>query len=106
MNEQMRQKVIIGVLAIAAIGAGAFYMLRDSDSSGRKTGTKQVEGRLTRESSKQERVKRAPQKRESQKAEVAPRRQREQADRSSTERKKRRRGGGKKAKKKEITPAA
>lgn len=109
MDEQKKQKVLIGVVAVAALGAGGFWFAgRDtggdttaavkSTTTGRKQRTKKLST-----GSKLERKARAP--RSTAKKEIK-RRERAEVDRKTTSRKKRSRRDRKSVKKESMVPAA
>lgn len=109
MDEQKKQKILIGVLAVAILGAGGFwYMGRDASSNNQANVTAAPTKRRVREK-KESTTKRTRRKRERKEATAnqgSSRRERVEAERTTSSRRKRARGSGKKVKKKKITPAS
>ena len=110
MDDQKKQKIVIAVLAVAALGAGSYYLVfRDSGvdpNRGRKEGPVVRRERATAEKVEQRRPEaRAKRTREKPKFEVT-KRERKKTDRKKVERRARRGSKKAKEKKKKIVPAA
>lgn len=109
MDEQKKQKVIIGVLAVLMLGAGSFwYMSRETTDENMqqfKSGpVVRKERKKADQSAKKTRKKRVAKAPSERKAFV--RKQRDDSERTSATRKKRRRSGAKKVKKDKLVPAS
>ena len=111
MDEQTRKKVMIGVLAALALGAGVYYfVLRDSGSTAKGTTQTasvrrekaQVDPRAAKDSGRKERPQEEVRGEEE---EATERRVREESDDEDTGRRKKRTDEGK-VKKKKLEPAA
>lgn len=111
MDAQKKQKVMIGVLATAVLGAGAsFFLFGDSDSSGAEAANTGPVARRVREASQTEgkstrRAQVTKTRRDKPKAAVK-RRQREEVQSNTAERRKKNTRGNRKVKKNVPTPAA
>lgn len=109
MDQQAKQKVLIGVLAVLAIGAGSYYFLAGGD------GPKQVqqdtgpvvqkERAVVTETTKERKTSRATDVRDSDEA-PAERSERVMEEQDEGERRTRRTGGPEKKNKKKDAPAA
>lgn len=109
MDEQKKQKVMLGVLVAALLGAGGFwYMGRDANSNKQANVATGPTQRRVREK-KATTTKRSRKKRERKEATAnqgSKRRERVESERTTSSRRKRARGSGKKVKKKKIVPAS
>ncbi len=110
MDEQKKQKMLVGLLVVAVLGAGsAWYFTSGSDEGAAKAVDRGAGVRKTRDRSQKTDRKVARREKKQRKTSVekaAERKERKTVDRASTERKKRKRGRGKKEKKQSIAPAA
>ena len=108
MDEQKKQKVLIGVLAVAAIGAGGYWYMQPAEESGpnRTLGT----GRTTRKQAEKPRSDEVKSRRKTaakaEKTERASRKARPEAERKTAGRRKAARGRKKKVKKEMVFPAS
>lgn len=109
MDEQKKQKVLVGILAVLILGAGSvWYMSRDDSSSSQQNVESGPAVRKQRKQSTQT-VKKIRKKREQKASKTKTavvRKQRDDTDRSTATRKKRVRRGDKKIKKEKLVPAA
>ena len=111
MDEQKKQKVMIAVLAVVVLGAGAyFFAFRDSGASGAKASNTGPVTRRVRESSQTEeksarRTRTTRSRADKAKAPVV-RRQRDEAEQKTATRRTKRTRGQKKIKKEAPAPAA
>jgi len=109
MDEQKKQKVLIGAVAVVALGAGGYWFVgRDSGGGAEKAIQVSTSGRRERKESantdkRAERKKRD--RKEAPKREAA-RRERAEVERKTTSRRKRSRSNRKKVKKESMVPAA
>ena len=109
MTDDTRRKVLLGSLAVLALGAGGFWVTRLGGRKSveiTKTGTGERKQRSKAEAP--QRTKRqSKRQKDKPKAEPTERKKRERSERETGERGKRRRGGGKKkTKKQKIVPVA
>jgi len=107
MNEQTKQKVLVGFLAVLIIGAGSFwYMGRDTSSSNVNyaSGPTQRRQRVEKEVATKDIRKRS--RKEPARAKVTERRERAASDKKKTSRRTRKRSQGKKVKKEKLVPAS
>lgn len=111
MDAQKKQKVMIGVLATAVLGAGAsFFLFGDSDSSGAEATNTGPVARRVREVSQTEgksaRRTRTTKSRTSKPKATVQRRQREEVESQTAQRRQKKGQGRRKVKKNVPTPAA
>ena len=111
MDAQKKQKVMIGVLATAVLGAGAsFFLFGDSDSSDAEAANTGPVARRVREPSQTEgksaRRTRTTKTRANKPKATVQRRQREEVESKTAERRTKRGQNRKKIKKNVPTPAA
>jgi len=109
MDEQKKQKVLIGVLAVVALGAGGYWFAgRDSGDDIAATitlgGTERKE--RTKEVASEEKVDRKSRTEKKAVKREVTRKERDEVDRTTTSRKKRSRADRKKVKKESMVPAA
>jgi len=109
MDEQKKQKVLIGVLAVVALGAGGYWFAA-RDSGGDSGGAITLGGGERKERTKTVATERKADRKERTERKSAPRevkrKERETVDRSTVSRKKRSRTDRKKVKKESMVPAA
>ncbi len=110
MNQQTKQKVLIAVLAVLALGAGGyFFAFRDSGGKGaRATNTGPTIRRVRESSASDQKTTRRTARGERKAKAPAPtvRRARVEREEKTVERRKRGRGKDRRKKKETITPAA
>lgn len=109
MDQQQKQKLMLGIVAVLALGAGGYYfVLRDSGESNQSSVTEGPAERRVRtttetpETVRKERPKEAAPK----EAVAVERREREEEETTEVTRKAKPRSGEKSTKKKEVQPAA
>jgi len=109
MDQQAKQKVLIGVLAVLAIGAGSYYFLAGGDGPAQvvqNTGPVEQKARVVEtEKVKERQTTRAADVRDSDEG-PAERSERVQEERDDGERRTRRSGGPEKKSKVKNAPAA
>jgi len=109
MEQQQRQKVMLGALAVLALGAGSYYVFFSGSGGPNLTASNEAStGRKERAAKaevKTEKRREKP-KEAAAAAEPAGRKEREAPEETAGGRKEKARGGAAKEKKKEIKPAA
>jgi len=109
VNEETKKKVLLGVLAVLALGFGGYYFFLSGSGDEAKGTKKEVAARKERDKPRDvrdnTRKERAERTEEVTQDEAPERLAREEEDESAPERKSRRREG-EKVKKKEMKPAA
>lgn len=106
MDESKRKKIILGVVAVLAIGAGTYYfVLRDTGPKRSASADSVVAQQRTRVIAPTKKKARKVRSERQQVRKSQPRREREFFD-DETKEKRTRRKQGKKVKKKKIAPAA
>ena len=107
--DDKKRKIIIGVLAVALLGAGGtWFMMRDTSDSTERTGKTTGSRRRTKKekTGTERKARRKTREKVDAVAKTSKRRERKETERKTTTRKKRRRSGGKKVKKEKLVPAA
>jgi hypothetical protein len=106
MNEQAKQKILLGVLAILILGAGSFWFLGRESSSSSNDYSPGPARRRQRVQVDEVKNTRKPVRSKRTEAEATKRRERQETAKSQPSRKRGRRGNTDKVKKKKIAPAA
>ncbi len=105
MNDK-RQKVMLGVIAVLALGAGGYYFVFSGNDVAvvqENQNTSVRKKRVVKENVRAEKKKRVT---ESEEPERVERREREQSERNTSRKKRGTRGGPKKVTKRKFAPAA
>ena len=111
MDNQQRQKIILAVVAVVALGAGSWFVFLREPAQTNANAFKKTDGevvrktRATTDDNKPTRKKRKT-KRATRKAPKVVRRERAEVEEREVTRKTRRKSGAKREKKKEVKPAA
>ena len=109
MDDQKKQKVLIAVVAVLALGAGGYWFV-GRDSGGSEQATVQISQSGRKERAEREQTERKGRRREREErqatAEPVERRKRVEREDRTIQRKRRKRSDRKSVKKEELLPAA
>lgn len=110
MDEQKKQKMLLGLVVVAVLGAGSAWYFNSGSDDGAKAaldrGPAVRKARKESSNSGRKTGRKVKKQRKTSAEQAVVRKERKTVDRESTKRKKKKRGRGKKAKKQTLTPAA